>query len=65
MTRSASEVFFAYVFQILIFEQLPTISSVLGAMLVTVSVMLISVRKYVIGLPEEHCARRVFWFTLK
>lgn len=44
---------------------MPTISSIIGAALVTSAVMLTSVRKYVIDLPEDHLARRIFWFTLK
>jgi len=65
VTRSASEVFFAFLFQIVIFQQMPTVQSLIGASLVTSAVMLTSVRKYVIDLPEEHLARRIFWFTLK
>ena len=65
VTRSASEVFFAFLFQIVIFRNNPSLYSIIGALLVTSSVMLTSVRKYVADLPEEHLARRIFWFTLK
>lgn len=44
VTRSACEVFFAFLFQIIIFQEMPTVSSIIGAALVTSAVMLTSVR---------------------
>jgi drug/metabolite transporter (DMT)-like permease len=65
VTRCASEVFFAFVFQVTFFRQMPTWFSVIGAALVTSAVMLTSVRKWVATLPASHWAYRCFWFTLK
>ncbi|RWS04383.1 solute carrier family 35 member G1-like protein [Dinothrombium tinctorium] len=63
--RAASEVFFAFIFQIFLFKQLPDLYSVFGALLVTTSVLLTSIRKWITTLDDEHWARKAFAFTLK
>ena len=65
VTRSAAEVFFAFLFQIMFFQQIPSWYAIIGAVLVTTSVMLTSMRKWIVTLPASHWAYRCFWFTLK
>lgn len=65
VTRSASEVFLAFVYQIFIFHQFPDRRSIAGAVLITLAVILNGVRKYVAILPPEHWCRIIFAFTLR
>ena len=65
VTRASSEVICAFLFQIFIFRQLPDVYAVIGAILVTSSVLLTSARKWVITLPQEHLGRKLLGFTLK
>ncbi|RWS27898.1 transmembrane protein-like protein [Leptotrombidium deliense] len=65
VVRAAAEVFFAFLFQILLFKQIPDMYSFIGAFLVTSAVLLTSVRKWVTTLADNHWARNVFAFTLK
>lgn len=63
VTRSSSEVAFAFIFQIIMFRQMPDLYSVLGALLVTSAVLLTSARKWVITLPDTHWGRRYLGFV--
>ncbi|RWS21215.1 transmembrane protein-like protein, partial [Leptotrombidium deliense] len=65
VVRAAAEVFFAFLFQILLFKQIPDAFSFLGALMVTSAVLLTSVRKWVTTVEEGHWARKTFAFTLK
>lgn len=65
VTRSSSEVVCAFLFQIIIFGQMPDVYAIVGAILVTSSVLLTSARKWVMTLPSDHKARKILGFTLK
>lgn len=65
VTRASAEVVCAFIFQIIIFHQIPTLNAFIGALLVTSSVLLTSARKWVITLPSEHIGRKLLGFTLK
>lgn len=65
VTRASAEVVFAFLFQIVIFRELPDVWSILGALLVTTSVLLTSARKWVVTLPTEHFGRKWLGFVLK
>lgn len=65
VTRASSEVFFAFVIQIFIFQRMPDKYSVIGAVLVTSAVVLTGIRKYIVTLPLDHWCRRVFALTLR
>lgn len=65
VTRASSEVVCAFLFQIFIFRQMPDSYAIIGAILVTSSVILTSARKWVITLPQEHIGRKILGFTLK
>ena len=65
VTRSSAEVVCAFVFQIIIFQQIPSLNAFIGALFVTSSVLLTSARKWVITLPSNHLARKILGFTLK
>lgn len=63
MTRSASEVVIAFLCQIAIFRDVPDWFTVLGAILVTVSVLLTSTRKWVLSLPPDSRRRKLLKFV--
>ncbi|XP_074602357.1 solute carrier family 35 member G1-like [Brevipalpus obovatus] len=65
VVRSSCELILAFVFQVTLFHQIPDFSTVLGALLVVVAVLLTSLRKYIITLAPDHFFRRWFAFTLK
>ena len=65
VTRASSEVIFAFLFQIAIFKEIPDMWSVLGAFLVTLSVMLTSSRKWIQTLPSESKIRKALNFVTK
>ncbi|XP_074597855.1 serine/threonine-protein kinase polo [Brevipalpus obovatus] len=65
VTRSSGELFLAFIFQIFIFQKIPDLCTVLGAILITTAVLLTSLRKYIVTLPGDHFMRRWFAFTLK
>lgn len=65
MMRASGEIVFAFVLQIAVFAQIPDFFNVSGAALVMATVVLISIRKYVEGLPETSLTRKVFGFVTK
>lgn len=65
VTRSSAEVVYAFLFQVVIFGQIPDIYACIGAVLVTSSVLLTSARKWVVTLPSDHLGRKLLGFTLK
>ncbi|XP_015789712.1 solute carrier family 35 member G1-like [Tetranychus urticae] len=65
VTRASSEVIFAFLTQIFIFQSMPDWYSYVGAFLVTTAVSLTSIRKYIVTLPKDSIWRRLFAFTLK
>lgn len=64
VTRSSTEVVCAFIFQMAIFHQMPEWTAVVGALLVSTSVVLTSARKWVGTLENGHWARRWLGFTL-
>lgn len=65
VVRVSGEAFFAFVFQVIIFGEMPDIYTIIGAILVLSSVFLLSFRKYVISLPDESNIKRKFYFITK
>lgn len=61
----SSDIVFAFIWQVLFFEEIPNFFSVAGAILVMSSVMLTGVRKWVIALPENSNLRHKFGFLAK
>lgn len=56
------QAFFAFVFQIIIFKEMPDWYSIAGAILVLSSVFLLSFRKYIISLPDDSPTKKRFSF---
>lgn len=65
VTRSSGELILAFFFQILIFNNMPDLNTVIGAILVSSAVILTSIRKYIVTLPGDHKMRKIFAFTLR
>lgn len=65
VTRASSEVIFAFIFQITIFNDIPDFWSFLGAFLVTISVLLASSRKWIQTLPNQSKVRKALNFVTK
>ncbi|XP_054166947.1 solute carrier family 35 member G1-like [Oppia nitens] len=65
IVRASSEVIYAFVFQIVIFKEIPDKWSVLGALLVMLSVLMSSVRKWIISLPKDSKIRQKLCFMTK
>lgn len=64
LVRSSSEVVCAFIFQIVIFNSLPDVYACIGALLVTSTVVLTSLRKWALTLPDNHRGRKWLRFTL-
>ncbi|CAG7698834.1 unnamed protein product [Allacma fusca] len=60
-----SEVIFTFLWQMIFLNQLPDIFSIVGALTIIFGVVVTTVRKWIIELPEEHNLRVKFWFLLK
>lgn len=65
VTRSSMEVVCAFIFQIVIFQEIPEWTAFVGAFLVSTSVMLTSARKWVGNVPDNHWGKRYLGFTLR
>nr|XP_046916556.1 solute carrier family 35 member G1-like [Dermatophagoides farinae] len=65
VVRTSSEAFFAFILQIIFFQQIPDLFTMIGAILVLSAVFLLSFRKYIIGLPDNHPMRIRFAFLSK
>ena len=65
VTRSSSEVVCAFIFQIVFFKHIPEWTAIVGAALVSSSVVLTTARKWVLGLPDKHWGRTWLGFTTK
>lgn len=52
--RKAFDIFFSFVFQIAIFNDIPGIFSILGAILISIVIMGSGIKKIVDSLPEDH-----------
>lgn len=48
-----SDIVFAFIWQMIFFHEVPTIYSIIGAVLVVSAVLLSGLRKYLIALPED------------
>lgn len=57
IARSA-DIVFAFIWQILFFEEVPNVYSIAGAFLVTSSVILTGLRKWVLALPDNSSVKR-------
>ncbi|XP_054279903.1 solute carrier family 35 member G1 [Macrosteles quadrilineatus] len=64
IARSA-DIVFAFIWQVLFFQEIPNVYSLAGAFLVTSSVMLTGLRKWVISLPENSPLKRKLAIFLK
>jgi len=62
LMRVSAEAFFAFVFQITIFGQMPNMYTFIGAFLVLASVFLLSFRKYVCSLQDSAPLKKKFHF---
>ena len=49
----SSDIVFAFIWQIVFFKDVPNVFSLLGALLVTSSVIMTALRKWVLTLPEN------------
>lgn len=58
----ASDIVFAFIWQIIFFHEIPTLYSVSGAILVISAVLLSGMRKYVMSLPLESTLRQKYKF---
>lgn len=58
----ASDIVFAFIWQIIFFRETPTLYSVFGALLVIAAVILSGMRKYVMALPMESTLRQKYKF---
>ncbi|CAI6368773.1 unnamed protein product [Macrosiphum euphorbiae] len=58
------DVVFAFVWQIIFFDQVPCIFSIIGAVLVISSVVLIGLRKWMMSMPSTSSFRKKFGFLL-
>jgi len=58
--RKAGDILFAFLFQILIFNDIPGIWSIVGASLVSVAVLISSGKKIVDNLPEDHNIKKKY-----
>lgn len=56
------DVVFAFIWQIIFFNEVPSIFSVIGALLVTSSVVLIGLRKWMMSMPSTSSIRTKFGF---
>lgn len=56
------DVVFAFVWQIIFFNEVPNIFSIIGAVLVTSSVVLIGLRKWMMSMPSTSSFRKKFGF---
>lgn len=56
------DVVFAFAWQILFFGEVPNVFSLIGALLVTLSVMLIGLRKWMMSMPSTSNIRKKFGF---
>ena len=58
VVRAATDIVLAFIWQIWFFNEIPDIYSISGAVLVSSCVVLISVRKWVMSLPEHSTIRK-------
>lgn len=61
----SSDIVFAFVWQVMFFNEIPNKFSVGGAILVMSSVVLIGLRKWILSLPQEASIKHNFGFLLK
>jgi len=52
--RKAGDILFAFLFQITIFHDIPGMWSIIGAVIVSLTVLMSSAKKVVDNLPEDH-----------
>jgi drug/metabolite transporter (DMT)-like permease len=64
LARTA-DIVFAFLWQVLFFGEVPNRYSISGAVLVTSSVLLTGLRKWVIALPEDAPIRQAFWLLTR
>lgn len=65
MMRSSGEIVFAFILQTVIFHNVPDCFNVSGAILVTITVMLTSIRKYVQSLSDNSVTKKILGFITK
>lgn len=62
--RAASDIVLAFVWQTLLFQDVPDVFSSLGAVLVGVSVILVGLKKWVSALSSDSIYRKKLWWML-
>lgn len=65
MAQCSMDLFLAFLLQITVFQVIPDMCTVIGSMMVFSSVLLTSLRKYLITLPGDHHLRYYLAFILK
>ncbi|XP_074596341.1 solute carrier family 35 member G1-like [Brevipalpus obovatus] len=65
MVQCSMDLFLAFLLQITIFKVVPDIGIVIGSLMVFSSVLIISFRKYILSLPEQHHLRANLAFLIK
>ena len=65
MVQCSMDLFLAFILQITIFHVVPDTCTVIGSLMVFSAVLLTSLRKYLITLPDEHYLKRYLTFLLK
>lgn len=58
VVRAATDIALAFVWQTWLFNEIPDIWSISGALIVTLCVLLTSVRKWILSLPEHSAVRK-------
>lgn len=65
VVRSAADIVFVFIWQVVFFGEVPDRYTVSGALLVTLSVLMTGLRKWLLSLPESSRARAsLAWITL-
>lgn len=62
VTRAASDIIFAFLFQTMMFSHIPDAYTIVGAILVSMTIVLVNLKIFLKRLPEDHTLRH--WFAV-
>ncbi|XP_074597858.1 solute carrier family 35 member G1-like [Brevipalpus obovatus] len=62
VTRAASDIMFAFLIQTIVFQNMPDLYTIIGALFVSMTIVLVNLKIYISRQPEDHTLRR--WFAL-